>query len=123
MLNSRRDKKKERGRESVARCGGELGRKEEIISRKSVARFSGELNRGPLSEQGVVAKDTKNKKEKPEEKAEREEPRGCLQPSFAARSSSIAMRQNTIESDQPGEEITNFANVFEKEKNSPGVER
>ena len=42
-------KKEDRGRESVARCGGELGRKEEVRSRKSVARLSGELDRGPLS--------------------------------------------------------------------------
>ena len=33
------------------------------------------------------------------------------------------MRQNTIESDLPGGERTNFANIFEKEENVPGVEQ
>ena len=40
---------KDRGKESVAHFGGELGRKKRILCRKSVARLSGELDRGPLS--------------------------------------------------------------------------
>ena len=47
---SQREERGGRRIESVARCGGELGRKEKKIrSRMSVARFSGELGRGPLS--------------------------------------------------------------------------
>ena len=44
------------------------------------------------------------------------EPRECLQPAFTARSSSISMRQNTTERDQPGAEITNFANMYSKKR-------
>ena len=44
------------------------------------------------------------------------EPRECLQPAFTARSSSISMRQNTIERDQPGAERTNFANIYSKKR-------
>ena len=62
---------KDRGKEPVAHFGGELGRKKRILCRKYVARYSGELDRGPLSQQGMVTKDT-TQKEKPEEKAMKE---------------------------------------------------
>ena len=59
-------------------------------------------------------KDTKNVDEKPDGKAEKEKPRECLLLSCAARSSSIAVRQTTVENVQPDGEISNFADIYER---------
>ena len=58
-------------------------------------------------------KDTENVDEKPDGKAKKEEPRECLLLSCSARSSSIAVRQTTVESVQPDGEISNFADICE----------
>ena len=60
------------------------------------------------------AKDTKNEDEKPDGKAEKEKPRECRLLSCTARSSSIAVRQTTVESVQPDGEISNFADICER---------
>ena len=115
MLNCRRDKKgrqRKRVRRSLWRGAGPQGKNQKQNVRRSLKRGAGPRTT-LLTGSGNKRYQTKRKARR---KGHEGEPRECLQPAFTARSSSISMRQNTIERDQPGAERTNFANIYSKRR-------